>query len=900
MGTVITANDACIKPGDIVTRSDGLSFLIVDYSTGIVPKPLDGVKKLPLDYRSAQFLIGKHVGDYFYEHGQGNHTIIGIKNTDLTNKYKNYYQQIAHKERIKRERERAEKEARARAEAERRARIRGVQEWFENNIKINGKRVELDDEQAEAVANTNKNTLVAARAGSGKTTTLVAKIIYLVTKQHVSQDEIIAFVFNNDASREINARLSKTTMNGKAVFSNSKIATTFHAFARDIIYTRCGEAEKYGKILCDGKEGDFRSIYIQEIIKLMPKRKIYEFFRDEMFQIKKEKFVSEAEFFESLRSSQYGTLDGKTVKSQSEKIICDFLFEHDIKYYYENEYYLSSAKAICKDEDIRRLKELKDVYKEEAIKPDFFLPEYNIPWEHWAIDCKESQQKIRALNGSGVIGDYYEYRGKMSWKKWFFEKNWIDDTKMPGKYSLQIKQMQPLIETYLGESESREEFEGRIEAILRQRGIYKAKLSEDELISRVWENQVKRFSKMVTQFIDRAELRFTGSFSELEEAIRNYNDNERTKAFLDISLDCYSNYLGNLLGKEKEHFLIRITKNNKDLVINSDAYGIDFSILLKKAIEAIRQNKSVELNEHLARQKYLLIDEYQDFSELFLQLVLAVRDCCPDARLFAVGDDWQAINRFAGSDTEYFNCFAEYFSEEPCRLEITTNYRSKRNIVEGARVFMSKSLNEHGDFVANDPTDGFIQIVDPSETFISYKGYEDDIYKNIMAPSEKRNPRKYSVQYLKTVAEIILKNKDSKKIMLLHRNNDLSFWMSINSFYRKLRRAMVMYRYMTEQEFDEKVEIKTMHRAKGLQAETVIILEADEGVIPAYHQDTCLYEIFGDSEETAMIDQKKLFYVAITRPEKKLYILHKYDKHRNGFIDYCDYPSASKREELPF
>lgn len=889
-----------VSPGDIVTRSDGMSFLLLD-SAPIASNALDGisldtVKTLPLSYKSAQDLVGKKVGDYFYEYGQGNFTITGIKKTSLTSSFSSYYEEKEREEREKREREEAEEAARARVKAEREAKLREVQRWFAENIRIGGKRIELDDEQAEAVANTNKNTLVAARAGSGKTTTLVAKIIYLVTKLKIPQDEIIAFVFNNSASKEINERLSKTTMDGKEIFHNPEIATTFHAFAKHVIYTHCGEAEKYGKILCDGKEGDFRSLYIQEIIKRMPKRKIYEFFRNEMFQIKKDRFVSEADFFESLRSSQYGTLDGKTVKSQAEKIICDYLFEHDIKYYYENEYYLKSAYAICRDTDRRRLYELKNTYDEESIKPDFFLPEYNIPWEHWAINCDEDTDKIRALNTSGVIGDYYEYRGKMSWKKWFFGKTWIDDDKPAGKYSLQIKQMQPLIETYRAEDENREAFERKIEAVLRQRGIYKAKLPEDELIRRVWENQVKRFSKMVTQFIDRAELRFTGSFEELKSAVKNYQGDERTKAFLDISLDCYSKYLGNLLGDKKEHFLLSLTKNNKNVTINSDAYGIDFSILLKKAIEAIRQGSNLELNQYLAQQKYILIDEYQDFSELFLQLVLAVRECCPGAKLFAVGDDWQAINRFAGSDTEYFNNFNKYFSENSCRLEITTNYRSKRNIVEAARAFMSRSLKEQGEFVADDTSNGFTLIVDPSETNIDYNGYEDDIYKFLMAPSENRNPSKYSTQYLKTVAEIVLKNKDSKKIMILHRNNDLSFRMSINSFYRRLRRAMVKYKYMTEQEFDEKVEMRTMHRAKGLQAETVIILEADEGVIPAYHQDTCLYELFGDSEETVMVDQKKLFYVAITRPEKNLYILHKYDKSRNGFIDYCIYPSASKKE----
>ena len=56
----------------------------------------------------------------------------------------------------------------------------------------------------------------------------------------------------------------------------------------------------------------------------------------------------------------------------------------------------------------------------------------------------------------------------------------------------------------------------------------------------------------------------------------------------------------------------------------------------------------------LKQIRYVLIDEYQDFSELFYRLVQAVREQNPRARFFCVGDDWQAINGFAGSDLRFF------------------------------------------------------------------------------------------------------------------------------------------------------------------------------------------------------------------------------------------------------
>ena len=76
----------------------------------------------------------------------------------------------------------------------------------------------------------------------------------------------------------------------------------------------------------------------------------------------------------------------------------------------------------------------------------------------------------------------------------------------------------------------------------------------------------------------------------------------------------------------------------------------------------------------------------------------------------------------------------------------------------------------------------------------------------------------------------------------------------------------------------------TMHKSKGLEAEVVIILEADEGVIPRTHPDTGLYGVFGETEEIALADQKRLFYVAMTRAKKRLYIIYN-PKSGKGFSE---------------
>lgn len=686
----------------------------------------------------------------------------------------------------------------------------------------------------------------------------------------------------------INDRLNQILVNGKPIISNAEIATTFHAFARTIVYSICKEDQKYGKILVED-----RTRFIQAIIKELPKYKIYAFFRSEAFQIKRDKFANEREYYDALRNAKYETLDGKIVKSEAEKIICDFLFEREIKYFYENEYYLSGARNICHRAQLARLLQLRDKFKQEAIKPDFYLQDYKLPWEHWAITGKEDIFKQREINRSGVIGDYDDYKNKMLWKKWFYAREWLDDTlPVTNKYALQIKQFRGFIETYKPDHCTRAEFEEYLTEVLTSKGIPCQKLPEDELINKVWNSQVNRFSKMITQFIDRAEQQFSSDENLLTEKIKSYKADLRTKAFLEMGHKTYQNYLAYLAGElPKQNLLTKIIRNNKEEILDFRRYGIDFNMLIKRATELLNDSNQDNLREFLCNRKYILIDEYQDFSQLFLQLICAVRRKCPLAKLFVVGDDWQAINRFAGSDVSYFHNFKKIFPADCCTLDITTNYRCDRKIVDQASTFIHNTLHERGDFVARSKNDGLVAALDPKTVAIEYSAddYDKDaIFKQNMKVANGRNPSKAAVQYLKIITQIIAKNAASDSILLLHRNNDTSFWyIDLASLYERIKKTIVTLKIMSANEFEAKVQIMTMHKAKGLEADTVIILEADEGIIPSYHQDTQLFEIFGETPEIALNDQKRLFYVALTRARHRLYILHNHQKdaRKNGFIN---------------
>lgn len=99
-----------------------------------------------------------------------------------------------------------------------------------------------------------------------------------------------------------------------------------------------------------------------------------------------------------------------------------------------------------------------------------------------------------------------------------------------------------------------------------------------------------------------------------------------------------------------------------------------FGSLLDRYTETLRASNEIDFNDMIAQAtervtsgkyrslfKYILVDEFQDMARGRARLVKALRDRVPDSRLFCVGDDWQSIYRFTGSDIAMMIKFDEHF-----------------------------------------------------------------------------------------------------------------------------------------------------------------------------------------------------------------------------------------------
>ncbi len=93
------------------------------------------------------------------------------------------------------------------------------------------------------------------------------------------------------------------------------------------------------------------------------------------------------------------------------------------------------------------------------------------------------------------------------------------------------------------------------------------------------------------------------------------------------------------------------------------------------------------------KYSYIIIDEFQDISIARYQLVKAVSNSNPSCKLFCVGDDWQSIYRFSGSDNSLFTHFEDYFGQTE-RLKIQTTYRFHNPLIKLSIEFFMKNTNQ--------------------------------------------------------------------------------------------------------------------------------------------------------------------------------------------------------------
>lgn len=694
---------------------------------------------------------------------------------------------------------------------------------------LNNYRTEINLEKAKALSNPCKNMLLSARAGSGKTTVLACKASLLIDTENVHPDQILVMAFNTTAAKEIRNRIRREFK--QPAYDNAR---TFHSLASQLV-------QPEEDILFDDKE-DLSTrkltLFIQQILKTEIKNPafieiMYKFFRKEMREIERAGFLLDDEsYFDYRRNILQVTLGGEKVKSIGEKIIADYLFEHDISYGYEKVWLWGS----------------------QIYRPDFsiFYQQKDYVIEHWGIDEFDPNKKVP----EGWTLTWNEYYAQMLAKRSFLKE----------KSAF-------LIETSVRDLRGgREAFEAIIEKRLAEKGILRLKLSKLELLQKIKDRDytLTHMAELFGQFIQKAKKQMLTA-AEMQILSLSYRPKEEREAvFIDLACRVYLEY---------EQALVRKRK-------------IDYDDLLKLAIEKIHatksecaiwlgtpKNRSIKMNE----LRWILIDEYQDFSSLFFELVAAIRKYNPAIRLYCVGDDWQAINGFAGSDLQYFTGFTQWIENSSVE-HLVTNFRSRAEIVHHSNTLM-QGKGTPGKALADKPG-GTVNIewVDDRQNWVELR--IDDANASLKAKHErfvitevsakengKQQNRILASKYLKRCYEIITDSEnDGKSIAILNRTNRID-GVRLDEFKKRLIACFSPQELKKIGDPIKKIHIQTAHKYKGLQADMVIILNVTDGAFPLLHPDNALFEIFGKTLLDAFEEERRLFYVALTRAKFRLYIL---------------------------
>jgi len=666
---------------------------------------------------------------------------------------------------------------------------------------FNKSTVGLNDEQKTAIVTDDKHNLVVAGAGSGKTEVLITRIAYLVLRKQetIAPNRILALAFQNKAAKEIEERLNKR-------FGIEVKIKTFHSFGLEVLTNASLEP----KLKFNGDNFEFG--YNEFIAELYKKAENEPSFQNKLFAymlyfgddelIKQESdFEKKDEWYQYMQNLTYTALNGTKVKSEGERTILNFLFTHKINGKYVKVLYENPAEWMNYKNEKGEIK---------TPKPDFFLPGYNIYIEHWAIDER------------GNVPEWFDqdYRKGMKAK--------IERFKQQKKYSL--------IETTYGEFKSNNfinHFENKLIKEIRRKypdqDFVFTEMGYSEIVERVWKNckeSMKRNPKDIANFITKAKT--NGLTPEnIFERLEKEKWSPKQKAFAELALVIYREY-------EKE---LRLTNE------------IDFSDMINQAIVELEKNKSFYENSF----DHILIDEYQDISRQRYLLIKALMAKNRNCKLFCVGDDWQSIMGFAGSNLEFFIKFQDYF-DHPARTDLSINYRSIKSIVDAG----AELIKYNGDgqlkklTTANNNLEKKILVFSYSHKNTST--YHEQTAKHCVNMVKEYQMKGYSPQ------DIMILYR-SRKIRLLNLINEYADFNNVN-----IQEDSKSPRYSP---------LMTVHKSKGLQAKVIFLLCVDRGLygFPNEIEDPfilepAMYGKLNNKEE----EERRLFYVAITRSKEDVII----------------------------
>ena len=633
----------------------------------------------------------------------------------------------------------------------------------------------LTDEQASAVICLADRVQVIAAAGSGKTSTMIAKAGYVLRRKFVPADKILMLAFNKSAATELQARV-RDRLGPLGFDANAITAATFHKLGLDIIGEATGRRPMVAPWVENGQELE----HVDRLVATLKER-------DTTFRMQWDLFRTvfgrdlptledeerEPEDWDADRKQGgFRTLRGEIVKSHGERLIANWLFFNGVDYRYEQPYAIDTA----------------DSHHRQYL-PDFFYPEIGAYHEHWALDATGNPPP-----------SFHGYLDGVQWKR-----------------QLHSQHGSTLLETTTAQLWSGEAFR-YLERELTARGVRLDPDPDREVVGRAT--------------IEHREL-----MQLMHTLIVHAKSNQLDDAALRSRL-----HSGPAIRFRFRHELFLPLFNRVRAAWDEslkEIGAIDFEDMLVHAAD------HVELGEWRSPYELVMADEFQDASRAQGRLLrgLVAR---AGQRLFAVGDDWQSINRFAGADINVMTQFEEYFGRaEVYRLQQT--FRCPQTLCDLSGRFVQRNPQQLRKAVRSDaqefpPTLRVYQVSDEQEI--------GDMTRRLLKAlhREATNGNVPLGRDGKVSVAVLGRYKDDKRYLV-----DTGEFSSILD-----------------------VRFSTVHGFKGLEADYIILPRVASG----YHgfpsrqkDDSLLLLMMPEGEDFPDAEERRLFYVALTRARRAVRIV---------------------------
>jgi DNA helicase IV len=687
----------------------------------------------------------------------------------------------------------------------------------------------LTDEQAVAAVTFEENTLLVAAAGSGKTSTVVGKVAYALAKGVARPDEVLCLAFNSKAAGEIGDRLRArlTAMTQAACPIDAAIKQRLAAFVDDGLNIESRTFHSLGLRLIKEVEGSKPIVSKEMENKRRLQRAIERCQRDPQFVASwlllqtvlrfprpaDTRFRSEKEYLEYLRGMWRQRKLGYRNNDQGDGILT-----------------LGCTKLVRSFEEVAISNWLYVMGVEFEYEAPY-LPGAAIlcPGQTWTPDFT---YRMRSASGEVVVVHEHFALDAEGKAPSFFGK--------PAVYEDEARRKQDVLReidrrhfwTTSAEYRNGTLFE-KLEQCLKAAGISLRPRSREEILSKLQEiGQIPD-----NELIDRAvsQIRQNGwPLGRLTSRLSEQAEPMRAALFLSVVWPV-SEAVSALLIEDKR---------------------IDYDEMIRRALDYLSKEPG------RLPFKFILADEFQDTAPGRGEIIRKMLHAREDSLFFAVGDDWQAINRFAGSDLQFFNGFGAAFNRQTdadARCDLTRTFRSNQGIADVARAFVLRNKSQIPKIVeADDKT---------HQGVIDVQMYQND--QEVLGKVEETLDRWVAQHPPGTKPSVFLLGRYGEK-----RVGGLSA-----AQIEELNARWGDRIELCEIDGRSPTLYLTMHKSKGLQADYVLILgmfraEHDLFCFPSEREDDPLLQlVLPPKEALADADERRLFYVALTRAKHQVVLL---------------------------